>query len=99
MAKTLTQNVYDHATEKWYGPAYGNADQAPDSIGAHAYAPVDDGTDVVASEAGQVGPPDAQPVPPKALADMSKDELVAEAETRGVDSSGTKADLLARLNG
>lgn len=30
-------------------------------------------------------------------ADMTKDELMAEADKRGVDSSGTKAEITARL--
>lgn len=38
--------------------------------------------------------PEAKPV-----SDMSKDELVAAAEAAGVDSSGTKADISARLEG
>jgi hypothetical protein len=31
------------------------------------------------------------------LSSMKKDELVAEAEKRGVDSSGTKAEIIERL--
>lgn len=32
------------------------------------------------------------------LDEMSKDELVAAAESHGLDSKGTKADLIARLS-
>lgn len=32
-------------------------------------------------------------------ASLTKAELVAEAERRGVDSSGTKAEIVERLNG
>lgn len=32
------------------------------------------------------------------LGKLKKDELVALAEERGIDSSGTKADILERLN-
>lgn len=31
------------------------------------------------------------------LADLKKDELVALAEARGLDASGTKADIIERL--
>ena len=31
--------------------------------------------------------------------DATKAEIVAEAEARGIDSSGTKAEILERLNG
>ena len=46
----------------------------------------------------------AQPSPAAAPAEspdyssMKKDELVAEAEARGVDSSGTKAEIIERLS-
>jgi hypothetical protein len=30
---------------------------------------------------------------------MKKDELVSEAEARGLDSSGTKEEIIARLEG
>lgn len=39
--------------------------------------------------------PAAEPVTD--LSSLKKDELVIEAEKRGVDSSGTKADIIERL--
>jgi len=33
-----------------------------------------------------------------ALEDLKKDELVAKAEEAGVDSSGTKAEIIERLS-
>lgn len=41
----------------------------------------------------------AEPEPPAAPAygSLKKDELVALAEQRGVDASGTKADIIGRL--
>lgn len=41
-----------------------------------------------------VEPVEAEPV---VLDDMLKSEIVALAESRGVDSSGTKAEIVARL--
>ena len=40
-------------------------------------------------------PADEEDVKPTAA--MTKDELVAEAERRGLDTSGTKAELLERM--
>jgi hypothetical protein len=37
------------------------------------------------------------PVEPKSLEDMNKTELQVECSTRGLPTTGTKADLLARL--
>lgn len=34
---------------------------------------------------------------PPDFSSLKKDELIVEAEKRGVDSSGTKADILERL--
>jgi hypothetical protein len=38
-----------------------------------------------------------EPVAEADLSSLKKDELVAEAEKRGVDSSGTKAEIIERL--
>lgn len=97
MARVLATNVV--VDEKWYGPAYGNADSVPDDvaarIGDHAWTDHTDHTDVDSSTDEEPSP-DAEPGP-RALADLSKAELVEEAERRGVDTSGTKAELLTRL--
>lgn len=42
-------------------------------------------------------PRPVEPDPAPALGDMLKADLVSLAESRGIDSSGTKADILARL--
>lgn len=36
-------------------------------------------------------------VPEPPLSELRKDELIARAEKAGLDSSGTKADIIARL--
>lgn len=41
----------------------------------------------------------AAKAPEPDLASLKKDELVEAAESQGVDSSGTKADIIARLEG
>ena len=45
-------------------------------------------------------PKAAEPAPAPApdYSAMKKDELVAEAEKRGLDASGTKADIIERLS-
>lgn len=54
---------------------------------------------------GAVTPPDPDPIQAVAYPavilgpDATKAEIVAEAEARGIDSSGTKAEILERLNG
>lgn len=53
------------------------------------------------------GAPSVTPEPPGAVAypavvlgpTATKAEVVAEAEARGIDASGTKAEILERLNG
>lgn len=37
--------------------------------------------------------------PAEGFSSMKKDELVAEAEARGLDSSGTKEEIIERLEG
>jgi hypothetical protein len=41
----------------------------------------------------------AAPAPALDLSSLKKDELVAQAEAQGVDTSGTKADIIERLEG
>lgn len=41
--------------------------------------------------------PSPEPEPTPALSSMKKDELIEEAEKRGIDSSGTKAEIIERL--
>ena len=40
----------------------------------------------------------AEPEPPTGYGGWLKADLVAEAESRGLDTSGTKEDLIARLS-
>jgi hypothetical protein len=88
MRKLATNVVVD---EVWYGPDYGNADRVPEDvaarIGDHAWEPD-------APAAAEASEPEVKP-----LDKRTKGELIdlAEAQDPPIDSSGTKNDILERL--
>lgn len=96
MGKVLADNVYDGVTERWFGPAYGNADNVPDEIagrfGDHVWAT--DAPPATADSATEAKPLDK----------MSKGELVdlldlleTEGTTVDVPDKATKAQILEAL--
>lgn len=55
------------------------------------------GQDKRTAEKGRQDRNPLTPLDPTDLAKLLKDDLVALAEGRGIDSSGTKKDIIARL--
>ena len=108
MPKTLKQNV--HVDGKWYGPSYGNAD-LPSKIAdlidnPAAFESPDAGIDqtpassldaIARSVAGGSG----SSLEPSALDSMTRDQLLALADERGVEvgSKDNKDVLVAKLSG
>lgn len=52
------------------------------------------GTDVAAEPVAETA---SEPTDPTDFSSLKKDELVAAAEKRDIDASGTKADIIERL--
>jgi hypothetical protein len=87
-------------------PRYRMVGRRADSVKVddlRAVRPEESGGQSVETEYGSVAVPPVQAVEveqtPPDFDGMKKDELVALAEERGIDSSGNKPDIIARLKG
>lgn len=70
-------------------PALRNADDVP------APGDVEDSSDADTADAGDEQPPQEMELPP--YEEMSHADLAAEAKARGIKATGSKADLIERL--
>lgn len=101
MDRVLATNVYDAVSERWFGPAYNNADRVPEDVaerfGDHVWATGE------ALQAAGVSESETEPES-KPLDKMSKGELVdlvdrleAEGTTIELPDKATKAQILEAL--
>lgn len=96
---TLVKNVY--VDGRWYGPAYGNADQVPEDVAVKIANPKAWGEEGEASPAGESATAQEQPgdAPSRPAKSDPKAAWVDFAVSQGVDRAeaegSSKADLVA----
>jgi hypothetical protein len=83
-------------------PRYRMVGRRADSVKVddlRAVRPEESGGQTVEPDPAPAQAVEAEQTPDVNLDELKKDELVALAEERGIDSSGNKPDIIARLKG